>query len=266
MYSTMKDKSISLQNDTAFFQSMLSPPPPHIQSFFTSHQLKNQEIKPIPFVKFQPDWLLGVLLFCFIILAWVQVFYSRRLRQIMLAPFSKRFLNQLIRDGNLFSEQISFAMSIIYLITLSIFLYEINEFFLVKNATSPIQGLPLFGLILILMLGFWILKVGVIRFLSLIFRTRQTSRDYLLNILIFNIMTGFFFLPILVMAIYLKYVIFLWICLVIFGLFLLFRLIRGFLIGISITKFSYLFLFVYLCSLEMLPLIVLLKVILNYYL
>jgi hypothetical protein len=38
------------------------------------------------------------------------------------------------------------------------------------------------------------------------------------------------------------------------------------LIGISITKFSYVFLFVYLCSLEILPLVVLTKVVLKYFL
>jgi hypothetical protein len=43
-------------------------------------------------------------------------------------------------------------------------------------------------------------------------------------------------------------------------------LLRGFLIGISITKFSWLFLFVYLCTLEILPLVVFLKVVLKYYL
>jgi hypothetical protein len=114
--------------------------------------------------------------------------------------------------------------------------------------------------------GFWILKIGLIRFLSFIFRTHQPSNEYILNILIFNILTGIFLLPLLVFAVYLKCVIFLWICMIIFTLFFIFRLIRGFLIGISITKFSSVFLFVYLCSLEMLPLVVLIKVILKYYL
>jgi hypothetical protein len=38
------------------------------------------------------------------------------------------------------------------------------------------------------------------------------------------------------------------------------------LIGISMTKFSWLFLFVYLCSLEILPLVILMKVVLTYFL
>jgi hypothetical protein len=262
-------KLISLKastDSTPDFQSLLSPAIPHAQSFFTSHQLESQGIMPVPFKKYQPDWILGFFLLCFMLLAWVQVFYRRRFRQILLAPYSKRFLNQLVRDGDLFSERISLVMGFIYLVTISLFLYQLNEFEFVKDSTRLIQGLPLLTLIIIFVLGFWILKIGLIWFLSVIFRTPKTSREYILNILIFNILTGIFLLPLLVFAVYLKCVVFLWSCMIIFALFFLFRLIRGFLIGISMTKFSSVFLFVYLCSLEMLPLVVLIKVVLKYYL
>lgn len=251
---------------TADFQSLLSPTIPHAQSFFTSHQLITQGIQPVPLKKYQPDWILGLFLLCFVLLAWVQVYYRRRFRQILMAPYSKRFLNQLVRDGDLFSERISLAMGFIYLITTSLFLYQLNELILVRDATGLFQGFSLFTLITIFLLGFWLLKIGLIRFLSLIFRTSQTSREYILNILIFNILTGIFLLPLLVFTVYLKCVIFLWICVILFVLFFIFRLIRGFLIGISMTKFSSVFLFVYLCSLEILPLVVLIKVVLRYYL
>ncbi len=253
-------------DSTEDFQSLLSPGIPPAQSFFTSHQLKTQGIRPVLFKQYQPDWILGLLLLCFVLLAWVQVFYRRRLRQILMAPYSKRFLSQLVRDGDLFSERIALVMGFIYLITTSLFLYQLYELVLVKDAERVLEGFPLFAMISIFVLGFWILKIGLIRILSFIFRTRHTTREYILNILIFNILTGFFLLSLLIFAVYLKSVIFLWICMIIFTLFFLFRFVRGFLIGILITKFSYLFLFVYLCSLEILPLIILMKIILRYYL
>lgn len=253
-------------DSTADFQSLLSPGMPAAPSFFTSQQLKTQGIRPMLFKKYQPDWILGLLLLCFVLLAWAQVFYRRRLRQILMATYSKRFLSQLVRDGDLFSERISLATGFIYFIITSLFLFQLYELVLVKDAGRLLQGFPLFALISIFVLGFWMVKIGLIRFLSFIFRTRQTSREYILNILIFNILTGIFLLPLMVFAVYLKSVIFLWICMIIFALFFFFRFVRGFLIGISITKFSYLFLFVYLCSLEILPLVVLLKVVLKYYL
>jgi hypothetical protein len=252
-------------DSTADFQSLLSPAPAPAHSFFTSHLLKTSDIRPLPFTKYQPDWILVLLLLCFLLLAWVQVFSRRRLRQIMKAPYSKRFLNQLVRDGDLFSEQISLATGFIYFITTSLFLYQLFELIFLREPQRLIGSFGLFVLISTLLLAFWIVKIVMIQFLSLIFRTRQTSREYLLNILIFNILTGIFLLPLLVFAIYLKSEVFLWGCITVFALFFFFRLLRGFLIGISITKFSWLFLFVYLCTLEIVPLVVLLKLVLKYH-
>ncbi len=226
-------------DSTADFQSLLSPAPAPMHSFFTSHQLKTQEIRPLPFIKYQPDWILGFLLLCFILLAWVQVFSRRRLRQIMMAPYSKRFLNQLVRDGDLFSERISLATGFLYFITTSLFIYQLIELVFNREPQRLIGGFTVFfALICILLLAFWIVKVALIRFLSFIFRTRQTSREYLLNILIFNILTGIFLLPFVVSGVYLKSEFFIWVCMIVFVLFFFFRLIRGFLIGISLTKFS----------------------------
>jgi len=253
-------------DSTAEFQSLLSPPPARSHSFFTTHQLKTNAIQPVHFIKYQPDWILGLLLLCFVLLSFVQVFYRRRLNQILLAPFSKRFLSQLVRDGDLFSERTALATGIIYFVTTSLFLYQLNELVIHHQQPNYFHGFGFFILICLFLLGFWIVKVVMIEFLGFIFRTHRTSREYLLNILIFNILAGIFLLPFLVFSVYLKDPVFLWIGLIIFALFFAFRLIRGFLIGISLTKFSWLFLFVYLCSLEILPLIVLIKTLLKYYL
>ena len=258
--------SLKVSTDsTEDFQSILSAGKHPEQSFFTTHQLRPGGFHPVAFKKFQPDWVLGVLLLGFILQAWVQVFYRRRIRQVLMAPYSKRFLNQLIRDGDLLSERISLALGFLYLLTASLLLYQIYELLLVKRTGSFSEGFLVFVLILAGLFVFWVLKIGLIRFLAYIFRTRQATSEYILNIFIFNIITGVFLLPLLVFVVYLKSQVFLWASIIIFILFFVFRFSRGFLIGISIPKFPYVFLFVYLCTLEFLPLVILTKLLLGYY-
>jgi hypothetical protein len=265
-YREPKMPAVKVSTDsTADFQSILSAGNHPVRSFFTSHQLRSGGFRPVAVNKYQPDWVLGVLLLGFIVMAWVQVFYRRRFRQVLMAPYSRRFLSQLVRDGDLLSERISLALGFLYLLTTSLFIYQCYELLIVKKPGVLPEGFMVFVIIAIALVGFWIVKTGLIQFLAYIFRTRQTTREYILNIIIFNIITGIFLLPLLVFVVYQKSLVFLWACIIIFTLFFVFRFSRGFLIGISNTKFSYLFLFVYLCTLELLPLVILTKLIFSYY-
>jgi hypothetical protein len=182
--------------------------------------------------------------------------------QIFRAPFSKRFINQLARDGNLFKERIVIALGTIYILTFSLLLFELNEQF--HGFSFPgLTGFTLYWLIVLSNLGILSAKVALVQFLGAIFKTRETTNNYLLNLLIFALLSGPVLLTGLVFVIYLKSVILLQISLAIFVFLLVFRFMRGFFIGMALTKFSYLFLFVYLCSLEILPFLVLIKILLN---
>ncbi|MCX6245204.1 MAG: DUF4271 domain-containing protein [Bacteroidetes bacterium] len=247
-------------DSTDNFQSLLSDGRHTEYSFFKTHQLKPGGFHPVTFKKYQPDWILGILLLGFILVAWVQVFYRRRIRQVLMAPYSRRFLSQLVRDGDLLSERISLALGFLYFLTASLLLYQSYDLLIMNKIVSFPEGALVYALIVAGLSGFWILKIGLIRFLSFIFRTRQATNEYVLNIFIFNMITGVFLLPMLVFVVYLKSPFFLWTGVGIFILFFIFRIIRGFLIGISIPKFPHVFLFVYLCSLEILPLVILVKV------
>ena len=254
--------SIHVSTDTTFtLQSLTAPDIVLSNSIFTSHQLHPGSFRVNEVRRLQPDWVLGILVFCFIILAWTQVFYHQRLRQIFRAPFSKRFINQLNRDGNLFKERVSVALGTVYILTFSLLLYEYNEHIL--KITFPMyHGIALYGVIALCYIAALAVKVAFVQFLGIVFNTRETTYSYLLNMFIFALLSGMVILFILAFILYLKSPVLLNLCLIIFTLLFVFRFVRGFFIGIAMTKFSYLFLFVYLCSLEILPLLVLIKILL----
>lgn len=251
--TTVEGKSIIFQEKT------------EVRSLFTGHLLRTDSVQPHSVNKYQPDWILALLILCFITLAWVQFFYRKRFRQLILAPFSKRFMNQLVRDGNPFNERLSLALGLIYFIGTALVIFELNDLLLGGHIPFHLQVFSFYLMIILGLVLFWIVKVLTIRLLGNVFKTENTTRMYLLDKLILNIITGLILIPILILVIYLKSILFLYISLSFIILSFLFLFVRGFMIGLSLTKFSYIFLFVYLCSLEILPLIIVFKFSLIFY-
>jgi hypothetical protein len=256
--------SLHASPDTTFpQQSLVMPAKTYCQSPFSGHQLQPDFPATKTIEKYQPDWIAGLLIGFLVLLAWAQFYYFKRVKQILKAPLTRRFLNQLTRDGNLFKERVSIAIGIVYVLAFSLLIFQFNTLVL-KAPVRGTHGFQQFLIITLLFTLFWFIKIFAIQFLGFVFKTRATTREYLTNILIFSLVSGLIILPVLIVAIYLKSVLLIYCCLSLVVLFFFFRLVRGFFIGINLTKFSYIFLIVYLCSLEILPLLILVKMLLNY--
>ncbi|MCX6242471.1 MAG: DUF4271 domain-containing protein [Bacteroidetes bacterium] len=243
---------------TLTLQSIDRPSPAYRTSLFNEHQLQARTFRNSEHQHYPSDWIIISFLACLIIFAWSHFFYYKRLRQIYRAPLSQRFLNILTKEGSLFKERISLALSLVYIFTFSFFLVLMLKE-LLPDFVSRFPEYQVFLFCAAGMLVFWSVKITAIRFLGIVFRTMPATRDYLQNVLSFTFITGIIILPLLILILFLQSSILLYITLVVIGLMNFFRLLRGFFIGISLKKFSWLFLFVYLCSLEILPLLVILK-------
>jgi hypothetical protein len=243
-------------------ESMVFPKPPSRTSMFANHTQPVKQSLTKHQNWQQPDWMAGILLLCFILLAWNHVYNPGRFLQVMRAPFSKRFINQLVREGNLFNERIAFTLVIMYVMVLSQFIYLFNIHFQIFQ----LPEIPGWLLYLGIMAGialYLTVKVTLIYLLGVIFRTRETTYNYLLNTLIFAILMAPLILFFNVSMLYVNHPVFYNISLFMVLLIFIIRFIRGFFIGMALTKFSYLLLFVYLCSLEILPLLVVIKILQN---
>lgn len=245
--------------DTTFtLQSIQRPLQEWQQSVFTAHQLRPGPFCLKPHTQYPQDWITVVFLTCIIILAWVRVFYYKRLKQIYKAPFSQRFLNILTREGSLLKERIAIALTLVYILTFGFIIYRI--FRIISPAgLSQFLEYEIFALCTILVFLFWMVKILFIRLLGIVFKTDSSTFIFVQNILVFCFITGLISLPLLILMVFLNSGLFFYFTLSIIFILYLFRLMRGFFIGISLKKFSRLFLFVYLCTLEILPLAVILK-------
>lgn len=254
------DRLIKSCHDSTWEGELItSNKPVETRSLFTGHLQRPRLIKPEYGNMYQPDWIPVLLMFCFVLQAWVMFYYRKRIQQVILSPFSRRYMNQLVREGNLFNERLSVALGVVYFITLGLLIYETNVLIFEGKIPQYFSSFAFYLIIILVLILYWFAKILMISILGVVFKTPATTTMYLQNVLIVNISTGLVLLPLIVFVIYLKSFSFLYISLTIFILSFVFLLVRGFFIGLTLTKFSYVFLFVYLCSLEILPLIIMVK-------
>ena len=135
-----------------------------------------------------PFWIAGLLIACFISLAWGRIFYVRRLEMIFRAVSAKNYANQLIREGNIFNERIGLVFFVIYLAMISLFVYLSIPLFSIY--IPDIHGSLLYLAIAAFFLVFWLIKVIVSRALSLLFNTGENARELLANMFLFNLAAG----------------------------------------------------------------------------
>ena len=230
-----------------------------IQSLFTGHQLKVKTISPALIHKTNEDWMAAILLFSALLFTYIRFGFQKRLQQIFRSFLSDQYINQLNREGNLFAERISFPLFINYLVIFPLFFYLINK--TLFNFLQQNTGWEIYIKILLITLLIYVGKIFFIRIIGFIFNTVKEATDHLLIIFIFNQMIGLILLPFLVFIAYSGLSVwFAYMLIVLILLIYIYRIIRIALFGLANSKFSKFYLFLYLCTIEFLPLIILAKI------
>lgn len=204
------------------------------------------------------DWVTMVLIFCFLLLALVRYNHNRRLRQVLSACYSSRYINLLQREGNLFNEQIMLALGAVYLGTISLFfMFAFNHFELLD--TRFIKPPIIFTGLLLFFLVLWLIKAAANRVIAFVFETYNAADNYSLNDLLFNLTIGLLLLPVLPFIIYAESEIAFWLAAAMIGIVWLYKIVRGVMIGYSDTKFPLFYLLIFIFSLEFLPILIVVK-------
>jgi hypothetical protein len=242
----------------------VTPPPTakeihRTTSIFIPNNLSPIHSGPLPVNKQSTDWITLLLLVCLFIIAWIQTFYSKRLSQIFRAAALPHAVNQLEREGDLFRQRISLGLGFIYYTVGSIFIFQIYSAYNVIHFGK--SNLLITAGIFVGLFLYQIIKSLMIYILGYVFDNRESARAYQLNTLIFNHITGLFLFPVTIIAFYWESIEILNIGIIIVLLLTLYGLYRGILTGLSDKNYNLFYLFLYLCTLEILPLLLIYKVI-----
>jgi hypothetical protein len=258
-------KADSLQKYYDFsIYNFITPLPPQKQflpttSVFKPHNLEPKHSGPMAIDQQATNWITIVFLACLFIFAWIQATYSKRLSQIFRAVAQPHHVNQLEREGNIFKERIALGLGLNYYLIMSIFIFQIISAF--GGLPTDLNNLTLTGIIFTGLFAYQLLKSLVIHGTGIIFNTSEYARQYQLILLIFNYMIGIVLFPVVVIAFYWNNSAFLIAGIIIISLLILYRIIRSFLTGQDNKSYNLFYLFLYLCTLEILPLLLIYKAI-----
>ena len=168
----------------------------------------------------------------------------------MLGVFAQRYANQFLREDNAFTQRVNFLTFSLMVINFSLIIAKILNITLLPKILG----------ILFCILIFYFLKILIIKFSGLVFMLKDISKLYIffsflfdrsLAILIFPLAITIYFFSIDVSQILIltTYIVFL--------LILILKLVWLWRIGSKAFGLSYFYIFLYLCTLEISPLLLL---------
>ncbi|MCB0395933.1 MAG: DUF4271 domain-containing protein [Flavobacteriales bacterium] len=234
---------------------------PEMRKAYGSHLLPADNREPQPILHNREDWIFPLLLIMFTIVAWIRIFHFRGIQFLVKSFIANKPSNQTMLDENLLMKRAAVFLNVLFILSLTLF---IDRAMNVVHAGYPGRstGLMGFGELLLIISALYLVKAAVVKASGFVFELNKVASDYLFNSFLWLKWLGIFLLPLLVLLVYMPAGIdklLIYIGLLVATLLFAFRLIRGYQVVGTAAGFSRLHMILYLCTLEILPLVVILK-------
>ncbi len=230
---------------------------------YHGNELSLTHKEPVLRNNYTADWIFPVLLLILAFFAWIKFFYNRYFQQLIKAFLNTNLTNQIVRDENIFFQRISVYLSIVFNLIAALFIYLLSiQYHWTLGSLDT--GFARFIFFVIVVSAIYALKYLVLKICGWLFEQEKEISMYIFNIFLINNILGIALLPFICLLAFngsvhfsgLLYVSFILIAAA-FG----WRIFRGIQIGFGSPTFSPLYLFLYLCTLEIAPLMVLIRII-----
>ena len=205
------------------------------------------------------DWTFGIIVLALVIIASVRIVSSAYLKQLFNATVSFSTASRLFRERTFNLLHASFRLDILFYMVVSLFVYQILLFL----GVSFFPTMPVLTYLICVggMIGYMVIKRSFLVFISMITESRPEISEYLFNLNVYNRVLGVVLFPITLIVAFaplgnteVLLIVGAFIVIVFWGL----SLLRGSKILLR-KHFSIFYLILYLCTLEFLPLLVILK-------
>lgn len=207
-------------------------------------------------------WIHAVLFVSFTMLVVLRVFDFRRLLLLFQGFMRASSVAQTYREESALTSRVSLFLLVNYLMMGALFTWQTLGV-LYSDYPEP-SAVVWFALGILCV---YIIKIIGVRILGFIFELREAAQEYIYNIVLFNKTIGLVLFPVTLCLAYARQLPPGWLVAIglsFWGLVLLYRFVRLSWIGLSVRGVSFLYIILYLCTLEILPFIVIIKVLIQF--
>jgi hypothetical protein len=209
--------------------------------------------------KTRDQWVIGTIIGLLLYTALLNRIMSKDVESVWQSFYSKRILSQVGKEDSIINAWTFMALFLLFGLTLGLFLYQLAQY---KNVYYSINSVRLFVSFSLIILVALAIKFLIVKFLGFVFNINKLVSEYLsvLYLSYFNI--GFIFLPVtvcfcLLASELISYI--LWIALVLAIVIFVWQYLRSSVNIVSNILFHKFYLVVYLCALEICPILILIK-------
>lgn len=215
---------------------------------------------PSPLKTGTESWQVIILVIAVLVLGMAKSFSNNRYRLGLKALFNFGVAQEVTREEQVFFHRSNVLLTIAHTLTLSLFVYQVKR--LILNENSEPEGFNSFLIIVGGIVIVYLVKYIFSKVLLFIFNDTNTASEYIFNVSLYNNLLGALLIPFLCVNYFTSlsfqpFLIYIFVPLAL--LVLLLRLIRLFIIGRS-RGVLYVYIFLYICTLEILPLAVLYRI------
>ncbi len=204
------------------------------------------------------DWIFGVIVILLVLMSVILNRAKIKFKDLAVSPFDYHTLERVLREYNIKPFNL-YPLTIIVLAGMAISLLKISGEFL--HLDFQVSDLQLFLMAFASLIVFFFLKIGFVKMLGVVFGNDDAAYMYVVNNLMFNSLLAIFSTPMLLPLFFSVNTgrLFLIIYLCFISIVFIIRTLRGFQLILTNPSGSHLYLFYYLCILEIAPILLAVK-------
>ncbi len=257
--SSIKNKNLHRKQNLLAGKSKFIEPRNEIRLVTVVAVNEDLHLPERPFNRINYDWITLLLLVALALFASVRITWNKYMINLFQSTVNNSTSIRMFQEKNNSLLQGAFQLDVLFYLIFSVFIFQAMEFFRID---FPYPHLYTYLFCLLLVVSYFLLKKLIYHFIGVLIEKKGETGEFLFNLDNFKRVTGLFLLPVVAIIAFYPFSqenipLLIGVAVIVFLYSLL--IFRGFAILLR-KQFSIFYLFLYFCTLEFLPLVLLYKI------